>query len=122
MEENEEPKMTDEPAEPVERTYGKWLAVGAGFMLFVPSLLVTLIGVYHLTMDSSNVMDLGFYLFIFGGWTLIPGIGGLIASVCAIKQTQGYLAFIGTILMMFVMPILAVPAFLLLYLARDEFF
>jgi hypothetical protein len=122
LEENEEPEVTEEPVEPEERKYGKWFAVGAGFMLFVPSLLVTLIGIYHMTMGSSNVMDLGFYLFIFGSWTVIPGIAGLIASVCAVKQTQGYLAFIGTIFMMFVMPILAVPAFLLLYLARDEFF
>lgn len=117
--EEKEPKVTDEPW---VRIYGRWLTVGAGFMLFIPSLLVTLIGIYHLTMGSSSVMDLSFYLFLFGPWTIIPGIAGLIASVCAVKQTQGYIAFVGTIFMIFVVPILAVPAFLLLYLARDEFF
>jgi hypothetical protein len=106
---------------PVERPYGKWMAITAGILILIPAVLVTLDSMLALALGASNMAGFGFFLFVLGWLTLFFGIGGLIGGVCAIRRTRGSLAVIGAVLMMFVAPFLAAPALLLIYLARDEF-
>ena len=110
-----------EMSPPVERRCGRSMAVVAGILILIPASLVTLVSFLALILGASNMAGFGFYFFVLGWFTLFFGIGGLIGGVCAIRRAHGLLAVIGAVLMMFVAPLFAAPALLLIYLARDEF-
>ncbi|MFQ6127368.1 MAG: hypothetical protein ACE5QW_00450 [Thermoplasmata archaeon] len=108
-------------SEPARRTYGKWLAIAAGILIFVPSVFITFAGIMWLVIGSSGITGFGFYIFALSWWVLFFGIGGLVGAISAFRRTHGLLAVVGTVLMMFAVPYLAAPALLLLYFAKDEF-
>ena len=114
-------KTERELSPPAERKYGKWMAIAAGILILIPSILVTIVGISFLAFGASNITGFGFFAFVLSWWVLFFGIGGLIGAICALMRTHGLLAVMGGALMMFVLPYFAAPALLLIYLARDEF-
>ena len=114
-------KTDRELAPPAERKYGKWMAIIAGVLILVPSILVMVISISFLVFGASDITGFGFYAFVLGWWVLFFGIGGMAGAICALMRTRGLLAVTGAVLMMLVMPYFGAPALLLLYFARDEF-
>ncbi len=113
---------TDRELSPLaERKHGKWMAIAAGILILIPSILVTIVGISFLIFGASDITGFGFFAFVLSWWVLFFGIGGLIGATCALMRTRGLLAVMGAALIMLVMPYLGAPALLLLYLARDEF-
>lgn len=108
-------------SEPAPRKYGKWMAIAAGVLILIPSLLVLLLGIMFLVLGGADLAGFGFFIFVFSWWYLFFGLVGLIGAVSAIMRTRGLLAVAGAVLMMLVMPYFAAPALLLIYLSRDEF-
>ncbi|MFQ5910400.1 MAG: hypothetical protein ACE5IJ_06735 [Thermoplasmata archaeon] len=114
-------KTERELSAPAPSEYGKWMAITAGVLILIPSVLVMLVGTSFLINGASDITNLGFFAFVLSWWILFFGIGGIIGGISALMRTRGLLAVTGAVLMMFVLPFFAAPALLLLYLARDEF-
>ncbi|MFQ6107461.1 MAG: hypothetical protein ACE5QF_07760 [Thermoplasmata archaeon] len=114
-------KTERELSAPAPRRFGRWMAIAAGILILIPSVLVLIAGISYLAFGVSNITGFGFFAFVLSWWILFFGFGGLVGGICAITRSRGLLAVVGAVLMMFVIPYFAAPALLLLYVARDEF-